>query len=110
MVPECEVGRSSDRLFISGCNMFPNVRLEDLQIGFSYLVVISSLTVKGGWSGGSKVLGKLPVPGHPAIWIIVWQGPIYCACSRCGWGCLDIFFSRLSFLFSYSVSLGDGPI
>ena len=22
-----------------------------------------------GWSGGALVLGKLPVPGRPAIWI-----------------------------------------
>ena len=27
-----------------------------------------------------------------------------------GGGCLDIFFSRLSFLFSFSLSLGDGSI
>ena len=25
-----------------------------------------------------------------------------------GGGCLDIFFSRLSFLYSFSLSLGDG--
>ena len=25
-------------------------------------------------------------------------------------GCLDIFFFRLSFFFSFSLSLGDGPI
>ena len=24
---------------------------------------------RGGWSGGAKVLGKLPVPGRPTIWI-----------------------------------------
>ena len=29
-----------------------------------------------GWSGGAKVLGKLPVPGRPAILITVGQGPI----------------------------------
>ena len=23
----------------------------------------------GGWSGGAMVLGKLPVPGRPTIWI-----------------------------------------
>ena len=34
----------------------------------------------------------------------------YCACSRCGWGLFGHFFSRLSFLFSFSLSLGDGPI
>ena len=33
----------------------------------------------------------------------------YCACSRCGLGGLDIV-SRLSFLCSFSLSLGDGPI
>ena len=27
-----------------------------------------------------------------------------------GGGCLDIFFSRQSFLSSFSLSLGDGPI
>ena len=29
----------------------------------------------GGWSGGAMVLGKLPVPGRPSIWITVGQGP-----------------------------------
>ena len=23
----------------------------------------------GGWSGGAMVLGKLPVPGRPTIWV-----------------------------------------
>ena len=55
------------------------------------------------------VLGKLPVPRRPTVWIIVGQGPIALAVCECG-GCLDIFFSHLSFLFSYSFSLGDGPI
>ena len=55
------------------------------------------------------VLGKLPVPGRPTVWIIVGQGPTALAGGADG-GCLDIFFSRLSFLFSYSLSLGDGPI
>ena len=55
------------------------------------------------------VLGKLPVPGRPTIWIIVGQGPTALAVSA-GGGCLDIFSLHLSFLFSYSLSLGDGPI
>ena len=29
-----------------------------------------------GWSGGAMVLGKLPVPGRPTIWLMVGQGPI----------------------------------
>ena len=55
------------------------------------------------------VLGKLPVPGRPTIWIIVGQGPTTLAVGA-GGGCLDFFFSRLSFLFSYSLSRGNGPI
>ena len=43
------------------------------------------------------------------IWIIVGQGPVALAPGTGGGG-LDIFFSRLSFLSSFSPSLGDGPI
>ena len=43
------------------------------------------------------------------IWIIVGQGPIALAVGAGGGG-LDIFFSHLSFLSSFSHSLGDGPI
>ena len=55
------------------------------------------------------VLSKLLAPGRPAT-LDNSRARAYCAYSRCGWGCLDIFFSRLSFLFSFSLSLGDGPI
>ena len=46
------------------------------------------------------VLGKLPVPGRPTIWMAVGQGPIVLAVGA-GGGCLDIFtlvypFSPLS--------------
>ena len=43
------------------------------------------------------------------IWNRVGQGPTALAVGA-GGVCLDIFFSRLSFLFSFSFSLGDGPI
>ena len=49
------------------------------------------------------VLGKLPVPGRPTIWIIVGQGPTALAVGA-GGGCLDIFFSCLSFLFLLPLS------
>ena len=39
-----------------------------------------------GWSGGAMVLGKLPVPGRPTIWIIVGQGPAALVVGA-GWGC-----------------------
>ena len=53
-----------------------------------------------GWSGGAMVLGKLPVPGRPTIWITVGQGPTALGVIADG-GCLDIFtliypFSPLS--------------
>ena len=55
------------------------------------------------------MLRKLPVPGRPTSLITVGQGPIALAVGA-GGGCLDIFYSHLSFLFSFSLSLGDGPI
>ena len=55
------------------------------------------------------VLGKLPVPGRPTA-LDYSRAGAYCAGSRCGWGLFGHFFSRLSFLFSFSLSLGDGPI
>ena len=36
------------------------------------------------------VLGELPVPGRPTIWITVGQGPTALAVGA-GWGCLDVF-------------------
>ena len=45
------------------------------------------------------VLGKLPVPGRPTIWITVGQDPIALAVGA-GGGCLDILLSSiLSLLF-----------
>ena len=61
------------------------------------------------WLGGVKVLGKLSVPGRPTNLENSWARA-YCACSRCGLGLCGHFFSRLSFLSSFSLSLADGPI
>ena len=55
-----------------------------------------------GWSGGAMVLGKLPVPKRPTN--------LDHNRARAVGGSLDMFFSRLSFLSSFSFSLGDGPI
>ena len=55
------------------------------------------------------VLGKLPVPGRPTIWMIVGQGPAALAVVASG-GLFGNFCSPLSFLPSFSLSLGDGPI
>ena len=51
------------------------------------------------------VLGELPVPGRPTIWMIVGQGPIVLAVGA-GGGCLDIF-TILYLLSSLSPSLWE---
>ena len=53
--------------------------------------------------------GKLPVPGRPTILITVGQGSTVLAVGA-GGGSFGRFYSHLSFLFSFSLSLGDGPI
>ena len=55
------------------------------------------------------VLGKLQVPGRPTILMIVGQGPIALAVGA-GGRLFGHFYSPLSFLSSFSLSLGDGPI
>ena len=55
------------------------------------------------------VLGKLPVPGRPTLWMVVGQGPIALTVGA-GRGFVWAFLLS-SILFSYfSLSLGDGPI
>ena len=54
------------------------------------------------------VLDKLPVPGRPTIWITVGQRPTALAVGT--GGVVLTFFSHLSFLSSFSLSLRDGPI
>ena len=53
-----------------------------------------------GWSDDAMVLGKLSVPALLLI-LINNKTRAYCSCSRCGWGCFDVFplvchFSLLS--------------
>ena len=55
------------------------------------------------------VLGNLPVPRRPTIWITVGQGPTALAVGA-GLGLFGQFYSHLSFLSSFSLSLGDGSI
>ena len=70
-----------------------------LKLSFKVHVELVFLKFRG-WSGGAKVLGKLPVPGRPTILITVGQGPNALAVGA-GGVCLDIFtltypFSSLS--------------
>ena len=65
--------------------------------------------VSEGLSGGAMMLGKLPVPGRPTVWITVGQGLTALAVGAVGF-LFRHFYSHLSFLSSFSLSLGDGPI
>ena len=78
---------------------------------FTRITTLSYVYFKAyvGWLGGAKVLGKLPVPGRPS-YLNYSRARAFCACNRCGWGLFGHFFSQLSLLFSFSLSLGDGPI
>ena len=60
-------------------------------------------------SGGAMVLGKLSAPGHH-INFDYSKARANCACSRCVWGLFGHFFSHLSFLSFFSLSLGDRAI
>ena len=55
-----------------------------------------------GCSDGVKVLGKLSVLSPTNLDDS--RARAYCACSGCGWGLFGHFLSRLSFLFSFSLS------
>ena len=52
------------------------------------------------------VLGKLPVPGRPTIWVKVGQGPTAFTVGA-GGGLFGYFYSHLSFLSSFSLSLWE---
>ena len=67
------------------------------------------LSWRGG-GGSAKVLGKLSVLGRPTN-VDYSRASAYCACSRCWWGLFGhFFFSQLSLLFLFSLSMEDGPI
>ena len=53
----------------------------------------------GGWSGGAMVLGKLPVPGRPTIWMMVGQEPIALAVGAGGVVWTFLLSSIISLLF-----------
>ena len=80
-----------------------------VQQGASSGIYTHSLQNPPGWSGGAMVLGKLPVPGRPIIWITVGQVPTALVVGV-GGSCLDIFTLIYPFLSSFSLSLGDGLI
>ena len=95
----------SSRLSESVTKETHNLTLNILLFELSPINPIALRTAMG-WSGGAMVLGKLLVPGVLLICIIIGQGPSAFA-EGAGVGC---FFTHLSFLSSFSLSLGDGLI
>ena len=76
------------------------IKAKSLHIYYVHASISKGFGIVRKWSGGAKVLGKLPVPGRPTIWVIVGQGPTALVVGA-GGGCLDIFtlifpFSSLS--------------
>ena len=59
---------------------------------------IASLCCEG-WSGDAMVLGKLPVPGRPTIWMTVGQGPSALAVGAGGGIWTFLLSSIISLLF-----------
>ena len=55
------------------------------------------------------ILGKLPVGGGGGASYNL-DDSRASFCSRCRWGLFGHFFCHLSFPFSFSLSLGDGPV
>ena len=74
----------------------------------SNVMMQHSTPLAPGGGGGAMVLGKLPVPGRHTIWMTVGQGPTALAVGA--GGVVWTFLSHLSHLYSFSLSLGDGPI
>ena len=82
----------------SGSHNYKDVLTELVNTHSSPYYQTPCSTNDGG--GRRMVLGKLPVPVRPTIWMIVGQGPIALVVGA-GGGCLDIFtllypFSPLS--------------
>ena len=65
------------------CLSEPEKKTEFLQYFYTHEHLTIHTQLSWGWSGGAKVLGKLPVPGRPAN-LAYSRARTYCAFSRCG--------------------------
>ena len=65
----------------------------------SYQIWFQMTQLFRGWSGSAMMLGKLPVPGRPTIWMIVGQGPTALAVGAGGGVVWTFLFSSILSLF-----------
>ena len=97
------------RLFIKAFGVEPTMSFKEHENTFSgsqsASFILLVFLIRGWWSGGAKVLGKLPVPERPTIWITVGQEPIALAVGTGGgvWK----FFTLIYPFFSLSPSLWE---
>ena len=78
--------------------------------GFSSPVTCMIFKALGGIALYFHIKCDLVVYIEDLTLVVYSRARAYCACSRCGWGLFGHFYSHLSFLSSFSLSLGDGPI
>ena len=85
-----------------GSNLYPYAAVEGNYSAFGIILNINLARTGGVF---------IRVSGAGASYNLDYsRARAYCACSRCGWGLFGHFYSQLSFLSSFSLSLGDGPI
>ena len=91
------------------CLIYQNPRNDRKMNTFKFLFLlrICSLQLQR-WSGGATVLGTGSAGASYSLDDS--RAMAYCASSMCGWGLFAHFYFQLSFLSSFSLSLGDGPI
>ena len=83
--------------------------MTNVWITISVYIMVQLFIIQRGWSVCATVWVSFQCRDVLLIWSKVGQGPTVLAVGA-GGGLFGNFFSRLSFLFSFSLSLGDGPI
>ena len=87
---------------------FGNTEPTCMPLSGHFMDIEGRVLVYRGWSGGAKVLGKLAVPGRPTS-LDDSRARAYCACSRCGWGFVWIFFLPSIFSLFFLPLFGRRP-
>ena len=86
----------------AGANAIQQVGLRT-PVSMSHANWRTKFNLLNGVIGGAMVLGNLPV-SRRATNLVNRGAMAYCACSRCGWGCLDIFSLVYPFFFFLPLS------
>ena len=77
---------------------------------FSLVYLFSHLSPYLGDGWGGRMVRWCWVNFQCRGVLLLSKARTFCVCRRCGWGLFGHFFSHLSLLSSFSLSLADGPI